>query len=318
MGRQAGRRSLRTAFEEEVSQDTFMEEMLAASEKHFAAFNNKSCSMTAKEREAFAIENGFRTWRIQEACYEHIDDLARLYVHDPVLQELWHRLRELDAKADWGPGLYGPHNAGVPASLIREVFSWYQAPKFTKAERLRHNKKIAALCDQLLDMLGQVTPGGVLDRLGTLTLTPTKAESLFNIFAAPKRRRKQFGIGPEFAASHLSNVLSTAGFTPTWAIQILAESARLPVLSDLPPKVAATTAFRTYLIRALHDSLSWHFVPTTKKRRTPIPDDLFAQVVSRILRMDCDIDDVRKAIQQYELEKNRQHKAEMIHCESSA
>lgn len=317
MRRQAGWQSLRTALEEEVTRDTFKAEWLAQSEVAFADFNNRAASMLAEEREALAIVNGFRTARSQGACYKHGHEISRLYVHDPVMQELWQRLRELDAKAGWGPSLYGPHNGGVPAKLIHAVVTWYQAPKLTKADRTKHNKKIAALCDQLLDLLGQVTPGGVADHLGTLTLTPTKAENLFNIFAAPKRRRQQFGDGPEFAASHLASVLSSAGFTPMWAIQGLAESARLPVFFTLPPKVAAKTAFRTYFIRELHDSLGWSVIALKKPRRPMIPDDLFAQVVSRVVDVDCTIDDVRKAVKQYELEKSRLHKAEMVHSESN-
>jgi hypothetical protein len=308
-----GWKAWRDELEEVVKSDTFMVEWLAESEAYKTKFETQMSSTSLDERDTIASKDGFRTWRNYTTCRDHQHKLLEMFVHEAAFRTLWRELRESDANLGSGPELYGPHNGSVPSRLIRAVELWHQEPKLTKADRAKHNRRIASLCDDLLQLLNQVTPSGALDQFAKLNVNSQQAETILECFESPRQRREKFGAHPRFVAGSVSEMLARIGLTPTWAVGNIAASARRSAYAVLPPKVRTPTAFRTFVIRALSDALDdFRVLPG----RAHVADDLLADVVSLVAGMHCSVDDLRKAIKQRAAEKTRRRKAGMVHCES--
>lgn len=312
--RESSSKPRRSGSGDEAKEDDFLRDWLTQSAAHQADAKRVEESTSSDERDAMAASRGFRTWRQHRTCTLHCHALVDLFSNHNTFLAMWKRLREVDAQYDLAPHLYGPHNGGVPASLLRSLEVWYQQPKLTRAQRTKHNRKIVALCDDLLELLNQVTPSGAFDSLGVLRLTAGQTEALFARLRVSESLQSNFESHPETKARFVSEVFRQIGITPTWAVLNVAASARLEPHDVLPPKVNTATAFRTHFIRDMSDAL-WYFGAIEDGR--PISDALFAEVVSLVANMDCAVDDVRKAIKQQKLERKRLNDELIVHREGS-
>lgn len=278
-------RDLRAATE----RNQFLKEWLSASEADRAAFETGTQNLSNEERQAVAIEHGFRTWHGFVDCLQHKHRTLKQFVSEPAFKTLWNRLRDYDAKQDWHPELYGPHRGGVPHRLIDDIETWHQLPKFTAAELAKHNRKIIEACDELIVLIEQVSPGPVIDWFATLHMSHDQAESVFRNFKSPLSKDKLYRT--PFTAGLL---LARAGVTPLTALRTIKESASAKARAQLPTKVHAQGAFRTYIIHRLCDSLARFGL----LRKLPVFDQLIADVVGLVANTDCAADDVRKAMKE--------------------
>ena len=304
-------KELHRALVADVAKDTFFQEWIALNDESWQSYLDFERESTLQRRDEVAHECGFRTWRQHREYLAHARRLLAMFVTEKAFLALWEALRRIDRETGWGPDLYGPHNGGAPMKLLRAIEVWYQQPKLTKSQLAQHHKRIERLCDELLILLGQVTPSGAFDSFRTLDLDPRMTEALFRAMATPEWRRKQFGneAAPTFLSSHLSGI----GLTPLWAVRNIAASAKRRDHDVLPPKVNAKTALRTYFIREMSEAI-WHY-PSVTKGPSVIRDGLFAEIVALAVGGDCSVDDVRKALKQYAAEKTRLQNNLMVHRE---
>jgi hypothetical protein len=219
----------------DVEQDTFLQEWIARNDESWLSYLEFEKESTLQRREEMAQECGFRTWRHHRDYLQHARRLLAMFVSERPFLTLWETLRRVDREKGWGPDLYGPHNGGTPMKLLRAIEVWYQQPKLTKAERSKHHKQIEGLCNELLLLLGQVTPCGTFDPFRKLDLDPPMTEALFREMATPKWRRKQFSdhAVPTFLSSRFADI----GLTPLWAVRNIAESARWRAYEPQPARM---------------------------------------------------------------------------------
>lgn len=277
----------------ETSRDEFLDEWLADSRRHKAAFEAHTRLMNAEQRASLAMREGFRTWHQMNACLEHMHGALEMFVHEDAFKEFWGRLKAADEREGF-PSSYGPHNGAVPAHLLRLVEHWHKAPKFSQAERIQHGKKIAKACDELMLLIGQVLPGGLDEhQLNGFRLSERQVQSLLSAFEASKRSAKHFT--EHFGPRRASDALAHAGVTPTSALGHLRESAmhwaRSP--ASLPRKVRSAGTMKTHFIRELDRILCFPWVLVDGSKL--VGHQLRADIVALLTGLDCSADDVRKA-----------------------
>ena len=289
MKRRANWKSEQKALEEVIERDQFLAEWLATSEAGRVEFERETAGIDAAARRRLALRAGFRSWREMLDCQDHVHRTLKQFVEQDYFQELWKKLRATDGRHGFLK-LYGPHNGGVPMTLIRSIETWYQAPKFTAAGLAKHNRKIVSACDKLRTLLEQVTPGHFGDKFAALHTSELEAETIFDRFESPKRRRNMWGANSVRLAA--SGLLQGSGVTPLWAVQNIKVSALSEAKDVLPTKVAASTAFRTFITKELCKSLAG----CVGHDSLPVSDQLIADVVSLLAYMDCSADDVRKTM----------------------
>ncbi len=295
MRRQASRaKAIAEELQRIIDQDTFLDEWLVQSDQVRLEFERETELFDATAREAYASRFGFRTWAAPRECQRDTHRAAALFRSEPAFRTLWKLLKQHDAKLAWGPMLYGPHNAGVPAKLLSAIETWHKTPKFTDAELTRHKAKIARKCKELGELLAQLTPGNFGDQFDRLLFEPMEADRLFDCLGTPKKRINAYGSSTYFRARNAEYLLRDAGVTPQWALRSIAKSAQEREFDVLPTKVRAPTAYRTYLIGEVSTSLSGY----GQAEDTLVSDRLIAEVVSLLSNMDCSEDDVRHALKQ--------------------
>lgn len=247
-----------------------------------------AASATEADRTKMANARGFRHWRQLEQCEADMVHALTLFAADPTFRRIWLTLAE-HAQEDEAAGitvpLLGPHNGGVPARILRAIEEWHQTPKFTAAKRRQHHEKIAGKCDELIELLEQVTPSGALDRFSHFLVHKHQALRLFEALGTPLQSRDAGGgydIGWK-AALHMA----AAGITPLWAVRSIRAQADGASFSNLPRKLRTPSAFRTFLIVKLSRAMNGS---------AAIGDQLIADAVGRLTNKDCELDDVRKAL----------------------
>jgi len=275
----------------EIERDQFLQEWLSSANAELCLFDESAAALDHAGRQRAATQAGFRTWRALRSCQRDIHRALEQYVNHPTYAQLWARLRVWDEKHGFME-LYGPHNGGVPRSLLRSIETWHRSPKFTAAELARHKIKITKACDELAGLIEQVTPGNFYDKFGTLHLSESEAGVVFDCFASPLKRRHLYGNSSPAIARSAELLLTDAGITPLWALGNIRASAQGGADGVLPTKVRTPTAFRTYMVKEVCDSVAM----TASHNALPISDQLIADVVSLLVNMDCSLDDVRKTM----------------------
>lgn len=230
-----------------------------------------------------AGRNSFRTWPALVAYEQHMRRTLGQLMSDPVFKDIWMRLGAFQTHHSVADDIAGSSAWAVPSRVVFAVEDWHRAAKFTAAERRSHEGKIVQACDHLINLLEQVSPGGIADKFGQFRLSPEQAERVFDSFC---------GASPSAPLLVAAMKMEQAGITPIWAIQKIRDAASFEVPDFLPTKVKTRTAFRTYIIREICFALSdW-----APHRSLPIPDELIADAVCLLAGTDCSADDVRKAM----------------------
>lgn len=283
---------------DDVEKDTFLREWLDEINQYKPIFDAKNKALSASERESDALAKGYRTWRQYIDAVDGSNRLYYLYVHGEAFQRLWHVLKDCD-KSSGFVDLYGPHNGGAPLRLSRAFSEWYSLPKFTKAERSQHCEKIKRLCDELLLLVGQITPVGEAD--DPFRFARISYEQAQHLLAAFKSPDSLIGDGASREAWTIRRTaqmaLERGGITAAWCVQNIRDAASIePLLSPTPTKIRAKSAFKTYLILNLN-RIVWSAFTEIPGRQ-----QLIADVVVELANMDCTAEDVRKAIANIEPE----------------
>ena len=273
-----------------VAKDEFLKEWLLAANGDRSRFEADTAELNAEAKESLALKIGFRTWQSLRVCQRDTHRTLEQFSRHQIYQSLWQQLRDLDAVIDWGPMLYGPHNGGVPQRLLRAIETWHQSPKFTAAELAQQKAKIAKTCGILIELIGQLSPGNFGDHFGAFRVTVDEAKSIFAVFKSPKNLQQRRG--KAHAPFWASGLLKRGGVTPVWALHNIIAATQLGGGDVLPTKVRAPTAFRTYLIHELCNSVR----TMASHNEFPISDQLAADVVSLLSNRDCSADDVRKTM----------------------
>ena len=290
---QAHLKALEEKLEENIKRDQFMAEWLVTAEAERNEFERWTAVIDSTARRRMAFQAGFRSWNALLACQHHVQRTLRQYVDEDYFQALWKRLRVTDDRLG-EVALYGPHNGGVPSKIIRSIRTWHKVPKFTAAGLAKHKQKIVDACDKLTELLDAVTPGHFGDKFAALNMSEEGAEALFDRFASPRRRKHMWGDSPYSVTRSASALLRISGVTPASAVKSIKESALAKVQDVLPTKVAATTAFRTYIIQGVCCAIA----ADHNHNALPVSDQLIADVVSLLAYMDCSADDVRKTMKE--------------------
>lgn len=277
-----------------VEKDQFLQAWLDEVERFQPTFDADNAKLDAAQREKRAKDCGYRTWRQYLDAVAAANRLSYLYVHGEAFKRLWVALKEYDKSAGWVE-LYGPHNGGVPSRLMAGVAEWYQAPKFTKAEMARHNRKITKLCDELLLLIGQVTPSlehG--DPFRFAHISDEQADRLLEAFhypPPPNDDKQELRRSTWKRRRIVQSALEYGGIDAAWCIKNIKIGANQdPATKGMPTKVRAKSAFKTYLILKLN-KIIW--TPFGSIRGL---HQLMADVVAELTDSDCSAEDVRKAI----------------------
>lgn len=283
---------INTKLVDDVERDTFLAEWLNSITQHQPAFDEYNAKLNDAQRQIEAKNKGYRTWRQYMEAVSASSRLFYLYVHGAAFKRLWSALKAHDRAAEW-PWLYGPHNGGVPTKLARCLNEWHEAPKFTKAERAQHCKKITKLCDELSLLIGQITPGTENhDPFRFANISDEQAGHLLNVFQSPDSMKEITPRRPRSMRTRLVQLaLERGGIDAQWCISnIKAAALRGHMVDTLPTKVRGKSAFKTYLIQSL-DKILWSPAGSIPNR-----SQLIADVVAEVSDSDCSDDDVRKAI----------------------
>ncbi len=277
----------------------FLREWLSDYEQSRQAFELSLEGVDDDQREEVATTNGFRTWRTHIQCGNHLGLVQKRFVQEKAFEELWAALSKYDSLHQGFA--FSPANGGVPATILRAVQDWYQTPKFTPSERKNHAMQIVKACDNLLALLGQVTPSEIgNDRFATFNyFEPWQTGLLFAAFKSPPEvGRKELNGRDDstYAERFVSFVLGEAGITPIAAVQSIRRAASHDqTYTKLPTKLKAKGAMRTYFIHATNDAIN-NSTATMWHSGSIISTQLMADLVSLIADTDCTADDVRKAL----------------------
>jgi hypothetical protein len=300
------------ALDAEVKRDQFLPEWLAASSREVEALHIETRTLNAAERAAAAAVRGFRTWHQLLAYADDMQRAQHVFVHEEAFQRLWNILKRQDA-LDGAVHLYGPHNGGVPASLLGGIERWHLTPKFTASQRRRVASEIRQTCDALLLLLGQVSPGSIDEsRLGGLAPSADQVRQLLQYVGVKETLKKRAGES-EFTATSLGRMaLARVGITPAWAIESLRAGAEewARNTSGLPTKVNAKGAKKSFFIAHLDEVLFFPF--SAPSAESLVGNQLRADLISLLANTDCTADDVRKANEQ------RRHRLALKHAEDYA
>lgn len=275
-----------------MSDDDFLLEWRAEAERSYEELKIDTATASADERADLATQAGFRTWHDYSDWSKAMLHALRLFTSDPTFAAIWNDLRKSDRKEDrMALPLFGPQNGGAPMQILYALQFWYQAPKFTAAELSRHRQRIAAKCDELIGLLGQMTPGGLFDDFKDFDLTAPEADGLFDAFGTVERKRKtsRSGLYSQWAATER---LKQAGIDPLWSIGKIKTFATRPARAFLPRKVRAPTAYRTYMILSVSQAIAG----LGPRRPLAVSDQRIADAVALLIDSDCSIDDARKVI----------------------
>lgn len=288
-------RSIRKAHRElmaEISRDSFLRDWLVEAQQDQAAFAIEYKSDA--DISAMAQHAGFRTSKAWLAARKDLADLHHHFVYAEPFKKLWTLLKSRQRSTDIQYP-YLPSNGGVPRKLIDAVVTWHQAPKFTQAERRAHSKKIAAACQALEDLLGQIEPSHSHDGQYSRFRFDDKAQAgaLYRAFGVShvEDDTNPF-FGTQWNASHR---LQFGGVVPIWAVQNIKHMALSgePTSSPLPAKIRAKAAKKTYFIGAVSCVMKVAISQTSEDFQTR--HQLIADIVGILCGTDCTADDVRKA-----------------------
>lgn len=287
-------RKERRELNEAIKTDQFLRDWLRHVEQDQRAFAIEREKLCDPDLTEIAHHAGFRTSKAWLAARKDLEKLHHYFVYAEPFKELWAHLRERQDKIfpQWG---YSPTRVGVPHKLVDAVMTWHQAPKFTQAERRAHSRKIAAACEVLEDLLGQIEPSHTLDGQYSRFRFDNKAQAgaLCRAFdVSHEKDDKDPFFGTQWKASHR---LQLGGVVPLWAIQNIKKMAAEggPKASPLPAKIRAKAAKKTYFIGAVSGILK--SVSFSNPADSQIGHQLIADVVGLLAGTDCTADDVRKA-----------------------
>lgn len=277
----------------------FLRDWLQSAESSRQSFIESAPSDT--EMELIAQEDGFRTARAWSEMREHGLKVMRYFIEQGAFLKLWELLRKQD-KADFGLGYsFSPANGGVPSRILSAIEVWHQMPKMTRAQRIEQTLKIRKHCDELLLLLGQITPSHLFDDQFS-SFKFKEAEHSEMVLTA-------LGIYDEVKAKnfpsvnwHASYYVNKLGIHPLWALERIREQCEVEPepLGQIPQKISAKTAMRTYFIRVVHDAISR--ATFRRPMEIGIGNQLISEIVGLVADMDCSDDDVRKAIVAYDPE----------------
>lgn len=279
-----------------IKADQFLHDWLRHVEQDQREFAIERKNLSDADLSEIAHHAGFRTSKAWLAARKDLADLHQYFVSAEPFKKLWAILKDRQSRDSaflhWG---YAPTVVGVPQKLIDAVLTWHQAPKFTQAERRAHSRKIAAACQVLEDLLGQIEPSHTLDGQYSRFRFDDKAQAgaLYRAFdASHEKDDKAPFFGTQWKASRR---LQFGGVVPLWAVQNIKKMAIEggPKDSPLPAKIRAQAAKKTYFIGALVGALK--SVSYLKPDDSKISHQLIADVVGLLAGTDCTADDVRKA-----------------------
>lgn len=280
---------------EEASREPFLQDWLAKFLENEAEL--KALALSPQEREALANREHFRTWRAFLECRKQIGMALRLFVKDSCFQRLWQFLRAQDK--EWQGFSYSPANGGVPMRILRCIESWHRAPKFTRAELLAHRRRIAQKADELMLLLGQVSPSEEYgDSYSRVSIPPDHKPRVLDFLDRLAKGKvgahgeRLMDMEPFRQDNVLNNLIAETGINTIWVLGLLrAECRRPPETQMMPRKVRAKDAMKTYFI--------WH-VDAAPMFGARIPAAMLAEIVGLLTNSDCTDDDVRKARKQRE------------------
>lgn len=279
-----------------IKTDRFLHDWLQHVEQDQKEFAIERKKLSDTDLSEIAHHAGFRTSKAWLAARRDLHDLHRHFVYAEPFKKLWTILKDRQSRDGaslyWG---YAPTAVGVPQKLIDAALTWHQAPKFTQAERRSHSRKIAAACQDLEDLLGQIEPSHTLDGQYSRFRFDDKAQAgaLYVAFGASHEKDDTNPFfGTQWKASHR---LEFGGVVPLWAVQNIKKMALEggPKDSPLPAKIRAKAAKKTYFIGAVLGALK--SVSYTNPDDSQISHQLIADIVGLLAGTDCTADDVRKA-----------------------
>lgn len=280
----------------EIRADTFMQEWLREAEAFTAELLRADLSDPSINQAAEA--NGFRTARIWLDAGKERALIAHRFLHESAFQTLWGILKAYDKRSLIGFA-YSPSNGGVPARLLSAVSAWHQAPKFTAAERRRHDKKIADASKTLEVLLAQVSPSHQLDdQYARFDFDDEHARNVFRSLGASARGQEIEKRGWPRMGYALGTHLQVAGVDPLWAVRNIQALATLGAARRddvLPRKVRASGAKRTFYIVALYRAILGACMENLDQ--LGISYQLMADIAGLMADTDCSSDDVRKALE---------------------
>lgn len=280
------------ALKRQIKDDNFFQQWLKTADESNRWL--KAEQPTPDELQQYAENEGYRTARSWLEMRKDGYLALNYFINEDAFKKLWMLLKEYDQKTDWHS--YSPANGGVPSRLMSALQLWHQSPKFTVAERIRHSKKVALLCQELEELLSQVFPSHLHDdQYDRFRFSnQDQAKAMFASFgsASPDHEARGF-FSISWFASHR---LKAAGVVPMWAVQNIKQLAQIESTRSgaLPTKVRAKTAKRTYLIGAVSAAICKGTMSATLEELA-IGPQLIADLVALLSNMDCSADDVRKA-----------------------
>jgi len=280
--------------------DSFLSDWLTAYRASNREFESSLVGLTPVQLEELAVINEFRTSRLHRAQIEHYGLVLERFVSEAAFAELWQRLSEYDRQHK--TFAFSAANGGVPATLLRRLDDWYRTPRFTPTQLRTQYRKIVEACDDLLHLLRQVTPGGSgVDRFDSFNkLHDGQARYILSCFKSPadvgRRKLSNGEDDPSYTQRFVQHVLQLAGITPLSAIDWIKEAASSePNGTNLPTKVGAKSAMRTYFIHSTFDAIN-NASSTYFHLGSVVSNQHLADLVCLITNTDCNADDVRKAL----------------------